>query len=220
VFRPRAGRVPVQIRFAIDLTSEEYVSERGWEKASLAHCPLHPAGGCGVQRHGTYAREKPPGTRIARWYCRLGQTTISLLPDCLCSHLSGSLSDVEAAVDAVDAAQSVEEAADRLRPRIDLPGAVRWTRRRMAMVGGLLRIVLGLMPEAFASGQPTLSFFREALGTPDVLVKLRAIATGHLVHLPTPVGLRARSGRSRTDRHRRQQPTGPDPPPDSGDGRS
>lgn len=220
MYAARAGRVPVQVRFESKLTSEEYVSQQGWAKASLERCPLHPSGGCGVQQHGTYERVEPPGTRIARWYCRQAHTTISLLPDCLASHLSGALADVEAAVEAVEQARSVEAAADAQRPTIDLPGAVKWTRRRMRMMRRLLTTLIGLMPERFRSCEPTLASFRTALRVTDVLVTLRAIAAEHLAHLEVPVGFdpRARRGRRRPDAV--QQRTGPDPPPEGGDARS
>ena len=39
---------------------------------------MHPQGGCGFARHGSYERVDPPGTRIARWYCRVGHQTFSL----------------------------------------------------------------------------------------------------------------------------------------------
>ena len=63
----RAGRWPVQLRFDCGLTGEEYVTQKAWRNASLPFCPLHPRGGCGYTRHGTYERLSPPGTLIARW---------------------------------------------------------------------------------------------------------------------------------------------------------
>ena len=57
----------MQLRFSSDLTDEEYISQQAWRNASLKRCPLHPKGGCGFARHGTYERLSPPGTRIARW---------------------------------------------------------------------------------------------------------------------------------------------------------
>ncbi len=211
----RAGRVPVQVRFACELTSEEYVSQQGWRKASLDHCPLHPPGGCGFARHGTYERLEPPGTRIARWYCRQGQRTFSLLPDCLASHLSGSLSQFEADMGALEQAPSVEKAAGELRT-IGLPGAVKWAWRRLGMIGVLLTTLIGLMPERFVSSRPTLASFRAALSSPEVLVTLRAVCTEHLAHLPTPVGFDHRKKRAPSRRSRDQQRTGPDPPAGSG----
>lgn len=203
-----------------ELTSEEYVRQQGWRKASLAGCPLHPGGGCGLQRHGTYARVEPPGVRVARWYCRQGRTTISLLPDCLASHLSGSLAEVEAAVDATEGATSVESAAESVRQDIELPGAVRWTRRRLRYVRRLLTTLIGLMPQRFAGCQPTLASFREALGSSAVLVTLRAVAADHLAHVAVPVGFGHRGGGGDRGAARFQQRTGPDPPADRRDGRS
>ena len=68
----RAGRWPVQVRYDCGLTGEEYVTQQAWRHASLTRCPLHPKGGCGFARHGTYERLSPPGTLIARWYCPRG----------------------------------------------------------------------------------------------------------------------------------------------------
>jgi hypothetical protein len=65
--------------------------KQGWLSATLPRCPLHPQGGCGFARHGTYERVSPPGTRVARWYCPEGHCTFSLLPDCLAARLSGTL---------------------------------------------------------------------------------------------------------------------------------
>ena len=213
--------MPVQVRLASELTSEEYVRQKAWRKASLDRCPLHSSGGCGLCRHGTYERAEPPGTRIARWYCRPGRTTISLLPDCLASHLPGALAEVEALVDAVERAPSVEAAANAFcNADIGLPGAIRWTRRRFVAVRGLLTTLIGLFPEWFALCQPTLASFRAALSSPCVLVKLRAICAEHLAHLPTPVGFKNHPRIGHTPIRRHQQRPGPDPPRNPGDGRS
>jgi hypothetical protein len=79
----RVVRSPVQLRHATPLTSDACLAERAWEKASLARCPRHPAGGCGFARHGTYARKTPTGMRVTRYYCPTAHETFSLLPDCL-----------------------------------------------------------------------------------------------------------------------------------------
>jgi len=158
---------------------------------------------------------EPPGTRIARWYCRPGKTTIGLIPDCLASHLPGPLSELEAVADEVAQAPSVEKAAEILRPHIELPGAVRWTRRRLGMIGRVLTTIIGLMPEQFASCQPTLASFRAVLNTPLVLVTLRAMCAEQLAHLPTPVGFDHRQTRRVARRRGFQQRTGADPPPGS-----
>ena len=57
---------PVQLRDPSSLTSEAYVAQRAWQKASLAGCPRHARGGCGFARHGTYPRQTPAGMQIAR----------------------------------------------------------------------------------------------------------------------------------------------------------
>ena len=94
----------VQVRLATPITSDDYVAGQRWRDATLSGCPWHPNGGCGFSRHGTYPRVRPPGTLIARWYCPLERRTVSALPDCLASHYSGTLVDLEAIVLAVEQA--------------------------------------------------------------------------------------------------------------------
>jgi hypothetical protein len=131
----RSQRIqPHRDHVATGLTSEEYVSQKGWLAASLERCPFHPEGGCGLARHGTYARVWPAGCLIARWRCPPARTTISLLPDFLCSRLRGTLAEVEAVVAAVEAAPTQEAASEALRPDIELPGALRWLRRSRQLV--------------------------------------------------------------------------------------
>jgi len=101
----------------------------------LPGCPLHPSGGCSFARHGSYPRRTPRGMRIARWYCRQGHRTFSLLPDFLAARWPGLLDTIEDSVAAAGSAKSMEAAADRLRgPDITLPSAVRWLRRRVRAV--------------------------------------------------------------------------------------
>ncbi len=202
----------MQLRFATSVTGEEYVSQELWLDASLPRCPLHPKGGCGFARHGTYERLSPPGALIARWYCPRGHRTFSLLPDCLAARLPGTLAEVEAVVAAVEQAKSLEAACANLRLAIGLPGVLRWVRRRVQAIHGLLNTLKGLMPERFAGCAPRLDAFAERLGVDGVLPALRQIAAPYLAVLPAPLGfspLRARSGESdRAD----QQAAGPDPP--------
>ncbi len=202
----------MQLRFATSVTGEEYVSQELWLDASLPHCPLHPKGGCGFARHGTYERLSPPGTLIARWYCPQGHRTFSLLPDCLAARLPGTLAEVEAVVATVEQAESVEAACANLRLAIGLPGVLRWVRRRVKAIHALLNTLKGLMPERFAGCEPRLDAFAEHLGIDAVLQALRQIAALHLNALPAPLGfgpLRPHGGE--TDRAR-QQAAGPDPP--------
>ncbi len=212
----RAGQGLVQLRYATDLTSTEYVNREAWREASLARCPLHPRGGCGFARHGTYKRVEPPGTRIARWYCRQGHQTFSLLPDCLAARWSGGLAEVEAAVTVVEQADSLEAAAGKVRLDIELPGALRWLRRRARAVHRTLVVLKGLLPDYFANCAPTLAAFCDALGVEVVLVLLREIGADYLPVLPPPLGFRPPVNRDDRRRRARQHRAGPDPPGGSG----
>ena len=132
--------------------------------------------------------------RIARYYCPTAHETFSLLPDCLASHFPGELTAVESVVAAVEAARSVEAAADVLRPDITLPSAVRWVRRRLTPVRRVLLAVVTLLPDLFTS-DARLGAVRLALATPSALVALRTHAAAHLATLPTPLGFHPRAAR-------------------------
>jgi len=97
----------VQVRFATSVTSDDYVANKLWRLATLTACPWHPAGDCGFCRHDTYERVRPPGTLIARWYCPKARRTVSAPPDCLASHYSGTLADLEAMLLTVEQAPAV-----------------------------------------------------------------------------------------------------------------
>lgn len=205
----------MQLRFAIDLTSTEYVNEQGWQKASLKRCPVHPEGGCGFSRHGTYRRLNPPGTLIARWYCPQEQQTFSLLPDCFAARLSGTLDEVEAAVDHLEQVGTQEKAVASLRLDIALPGALRWLRVRARAVYSSLITLKGLLPEYFAQCQPTLASFRQHLGVEAVLVALRRIGAAFLGVLAAPLGFQRRRKADAKVKNTAQQATGTDPPAES-----
>lgn len=179
----------------------------------MARCPLHPQGGCGFARHGSYTRVAPPGTRIARWYCRQAHQTFSLLPDCLAARWSGPLAEIEAAVKAVEQAPSLEAAATTQRLEIELPGALRWLRRRVQAVQRTLVVLKGLLPEYFAHVAPTLADFRQALGVEAVLVELRDLGADYLSALPPPLGFCPPRVGAGEPSQAVQQRAGPDPPP-------
>jgi hypothetical protein len=202
----------VQVRQATGLTSEEYVSQKAWRFARLERCPFHPEGGCGLARHGTYARVSPAGCLIARYRCPPARTTISLLPDFLCARLTGTLAEVEAVVAAADAAPTREAASEALRPDIELPGALRWLRRRTRLVHAGLAAAIGLLPGLLAGCKPTVTSVRSALGAEVVLVRLRLKLTPHLGALPPPLGFGPRPAGRRPSPTALQQETGPDPP--------
>ena len=203
----------MQLRFKTTLSSREYATEQAWRDASLERCPLHPDGGCSFARHGTYGRVDPPGTRIPRWYCPEGHCTFSLLADCFASRLPGSLRDLEQVVGEVERAPSLEAAANDLRTDdIALPGALRWTRRRVQGVHAALRIVLTLFPECCCGCSPTITALRQCLGVEWVLPRVREMAAVHLGMLPAPVGFASpRLTANHGGPHQHDQ--GPDPPP-------
>lgn len=207
-----AGPWPVQLRFETGLTSDDYVSQQAWLDASLPRCPKHPRGGCSFARHGTYERKSPAGTKIARWYCPQSQTTFSLLPDCLAARLPGTLNELEEVVAAVEQAPSLEAAASALRLDIELPGALRWLRRRVEVVHRTLVRVIGLLPDHLAGCAATVTHLRERLGHDAVLMALRPLAVGQLSHLPAPLGFYPPAIGSGDPTSASQQPMGPDPP--------
>lgn len=207
----RAGSWPVQLRHHTTLTSAQYVNEKGWLQASLSHCPCHPQGGCRFSRHGTYSRVEPKGMQVARCYCAGAHMTFSLLPDCLCSGLSGSLDETEQVVVKVEESSSLEAAASALRLDIELPGAVRWIRRRVQGVHTSLVALLTAMPEQLGS-QAQVRSVRRALDSERVLVTLRDIGAAYLQTLPRPLGFRPLCARVKQDEVRFQHTTGRDPP--------
>jgi len=160
-------------------------------------------------RHGTYPRQTPAGMRIARYYCPTAHETFSLLPDCLASRFPGDLDDLERVVAYVEAARSIEAAADQLRPDIVLPSAVRWVRRRLTLVRATLVAIVTLLPDV--GGDARVRTVRTALATDHALVVLRTRAAVLLAALPRPLGF-APHVRSRPARRpRRQHDLGADP---------
>jgi hypothetical protein len=205
--------LPVQLRLDSGHTSSDYVTLQGWRSATLSRCPLHPKGGCGFARHGTYPRVDPPGTRIARWYCRQGHCTFSLLPDHLAARFPGTLAQIEEVVAVVEASASLEAAANTLRTDdVTLATALRWIRRRLRLVRITLIAVVSLLPDLFLGTAPRIHAFRRRLGTELALVVLREITAAHLSGLPRPLGLRPPQGAGGGCKRLRQQRKGPDPP--------
>ena len=209
--------VKVQLRYPTKLTFEEYVNARAWEQASLEACPVCPPGQCRLEGHGTYVRKVPAPAEVARFRCPVTGTTIGLLPDFYASRMPGTLSDLEEAVARAEQAPTVEAAANELRPAdeteaVTLPTAVRWVRRRLAVVRSTLATVRGLMPALFEACEITVRSFRAVLGTSNVLVALREICERHLHMLPAPLGLAPPAPGDLRRGRRGQQWSGPDPP--------
>lgn len=205
--------MPVQLRFDTGLSGAEYVTREVWRLATLPQCPLHPRGGCGFARHGCYERKSPPGTLVARWYCPLGHCTFSLLPDHLAAQFPGTLEQLEQVVAAAEAAPSVHGCADALRvDEVELPGALRWLRRRLDAVRALLPMVFTLLGLPLQGGAVTIGALRRHLGVDCALPCLRQMLSKVLAALASPLGFRRRA-RAGADRTRTvQQPMGPDPP--------
>jgi len=153
--------------------------------------------------------------RIARYYCRQGKTTFSLLPDFLASRLPGTLPEVQQVVEVAERSSSVWAAVDALDLETSLLSAARWVRRRTLAVRAALSALCGLVP-LLAGVKPSLMSFREVLGTAGVLVRLREIAAEHLAALPPPVGFGPRRRPLPPGPHRHQHNMGPDPPAPNG----
>lgn len=203
----------MQLRHAtMALTSDEYVTQQAWQTASLERCPLHPQGGCGFARHTAYMRVEPSGMRVARYYCPAGHTTFSLLPDCLASRLSSTLAEVEQVVVVAETAPTLEQAAEQLRPDIEMQGAVRWVRRRLGPVRVALLAIVTLMAPVFGTVAPTITALQTTLGAGPVLVHLRDVAGAQLRSLPPPLGLGPRTQPRRSRQNRFQHEAGADPP--------
>ena len=209
--------MPVQLRYETGLAGKHYVTGELWRLASLDCCPLHPRGGCGLARHGTYARKTPTGTLIARWYCRLGHSTFSLLPDHLAARFPGTLQGIEQVVAAAECAPGLQSCAEALRPDpVTLPSALRWLRRRLARVRPLLRVAVSMASQRLLGCPPTIAGLRERLGAVSgldcALVRLRELLARHLPALAFPLGFGHRAGCSGETGAGLQQHMGPDPP--------
>ena len=152
--------------------------------------------------------------RIARYYCPTACETFSLLPDCLASRFPSDLDDLERVVIHVEAARSVEAAADALRPDIVLPSAVRWVRRRLRLVRATLVLMATLLPDLV--GQVRLTAVRTTWATDHALMAARSRAATALPAWPRPLGFgphrTTRDGRARAAPHA----MGPDSPGPSG----
>ncbi len=149
--------------------------------------------------------------RVARWYCPEAHATFSLLPDCLSARLQGSLDQVEQAV-VVSESLGVESAAEALRiGEVELPGALRWLRRRRGGVRVAVLALITAMPGRLGT-VPEVRAIRAVLGTDRALVALREIGADHLHVLPPPLGFCPPRGRRPESERPLQHETGPDPP--------
>lgn len=194
---PTCGLVAgMQIVWTNPPTDARYVTDRAWESATLDSCPLHEDGRCGLQRLGSYPRVWPAGARVARFWCPLAGTSISLLPDFLAARFSGALDEVEAVVDAVERAGGVAQAIEAVHPAaadgaLSLPSAQRSIERRVRPIRAVLRACVTLLPD-LAGCAPSLADVRRRLGVERVLTSLRRCLARHLGTYLAPFGFRAR----------------------------
>jgi hypothetical protein len=136
--------------------------------------------------------------------------TFSALPDCMSARLMGSLDEVEAVALAAESV-GVEAAAQELRPEVELPGVMRWIRRRRAGVRAALLALLTALPGRLGT-VPEVRAVRAVLGTDRALVALREIGSVYLPRLPCPLGFGPLPRRGGEREPRFQHETGPDPP--------
>lgn len=149
--------------------------------------------------------------RVARFYCQDAQQTFSLLPDCLCARLSGSLDEAEEAVVASET-HGVEASAQGLRvDACELPGVLRWLRRRRRGVHAAILALLTALPGRLGTVAEVRAI-RSVLNTERALLALREIGADHLHALPAPVGFRPARGSGAKSEPSVQHETGPDPP--------
>jgi len=122
----------------------------------------------------------------------------------------GSLDEVEQVTLAAES-KGIEAAAEDLRTEIDLPGAMRWIRRRRDAVRVALLALITAMPGRLGT-IPRIQAVRIVLETDRALVAMREIGADHLQALTYPLGFcRPRHLRAERDLVT-QHETGPDPP--------
>ena len=79
--------------------------------------------------------------------------------------------------------------ADQLRRHaVELPGAMRWVRRRVRLVQHALRLVIGLLPQQFAGCRAQITACRQRLDSDAVLVSLRSLTDPWLPVLAASLG--------------------------------
>ena len=180
----------MQLLLKIEHSCEAYVRGSLWRFARLTACPLHPKGGCGLARHGTYKRYTQFGeARILRYLCPKANVTFSLLPQFFAAQMSGELHEVELQIDAYES-QGMRAAASQVHPSevIDPLDAERWLRHRVKQVYASLTMIVGMLSNLLAGCPVRVHSMRQALGVEDLLVPLRLRVEDHLQVLPHPLG--------------------------------
>ena len=139
------------------------------------------------------------------------------------ARLPGTLDTLEAVVPLAararlvahaEQAPSLRAAVDALRTdAVELPGAMRWVRRRIRLVHHVLRIVIGLLPEHLARCIAEVGAVRARLQTDTALRALRTLTAAQLRALPAPLGFHPHRLNTTNRNRALQHKMGPDPPP-------
>ena len=110
--------------------------------------------------------------------------------------------------------RSLESAANALRAdAVELPGALRWVRRRVRLVHNVLVRVIGLIPDRLAGCAARMGAVRARLASDRALMELRGLVAGQLRTLPAPLGFQPHGLGVGGCKPVFQHPVGPDPPP-------
>lgn len=137
--------------------------------------------------------------------------TFSLLPDCMCARMGGTLDETEEVV-ALSERIGVEKAAMELRVvEVELPGALRWLRRRRLGVHAALLALITALPGQLGT-VAEIEAMRLALAKQRLLVALREIGAAHLQSMPAPLGFGRRVAARAERGNRPQHETGRDNP--------
>ena len=198
---PPCAPRPVQLRDPSSLTSEAYVAERAWHEGKPHALSAASAWAAAGSRAMAPIRGNADGDADLRGTTVPRPTKPSaVLPDCLASRFPGDLDDLERVVAHVDAARSIEAAADVLRPgqRAALGRAV-----GAAPVDAGARdaasTVVTLLPDLFR-GDTHVAAVRDGAGTPTHALVTPAGPCRDVVlaALPRPLGFAPSPYRSRS----------------------
>jgi hypothetical protein len=125
--------------------------------------------------------------------------------------MGGSLDEAEEVVLLSDTI-GVEKAAMELRVgEVELPGVLRWLRRRRLGVHAALLALITALPGQIGT-VAEIEAMRLALSKQRLLVALREIGTAHLQSLPPPLGFGRRVAVRAKRGNRPQHETGTDKP--------
>ncbi len=183
----------MQLVYETTSSCRQYVSEKGWQNATVSSCPNH-GDSCGsFHRLGYYRRYTPYGDAlIARYYCRASHRTFSLLPVFFAARMPGTLNELECVAAVMESGGSALQAAAETRRhyRVEAAGMRRWANRRLTRVQLCLITVMTLLPAHFINCPVKVLAIRRHLDTDCALVKMRTLSVAHLSAIPAPVGFR------------------------------